>query len=115
MDLLLQAVDVAVTRSGGSVAELQALGVPAVLVPLPIATRDHQTANAQVVVADGGAVMVPDDELDVDRLATELGAIVDDPARRAAMAEAMRRSARVDAAERVADLVEAVAAGRRAG
>jgi UDP-N-acetylglucosamine:LPS N-acetylglucosamine transferase len=115
MELLLQAVDVAVTRAGGSVAELEALGVPAVLVPLPIATRDHQTANAQAVAAEGGAVVVPDDELDVDRLARELGAIVDHPERRATMAAAMRRAARVDAAERVADLVEAVAAGRAAG
>ena len=49
MHLLLQAVDVAVTRAGGSVAELAALGVPAVLVPLPIATRDHQTANGMAV------------------------------------------------------------------
>jgi len=76
MELLLQAADVAVTRAGGSVAELQALGVPAVLVPLPIATRDHQTANARAVAAGGGAVVVPDDELDVDRLERELGAIV---------------------------------------
>ncbi|MBV9951717.1 MAG: UDP-N-acetylglucosamine--N-acetylmuramyl-(pentapeptide) pyrophosphoryl-undecaprenol N-acetylglucosamine transferase [Acidimicrobiia bacterium] len=114
MDLLLQAADVAVTRAGGSVAELEALGVPAVLVPLPIATRDHQTANGRAVAAGGGAVVVPDDELDVDRLERELAAIVDDPDRRSAMAAAMRRSARVDAADRVADLVEEVAAGRGA-
>src|SRR5262249_53588010 len=68
VDLLLAAADVAVTRAGGSVAELTAMGVPAILVPLPIATRDHQTANAQVLVDAGGAVLIPDDELDVDRL-----------------------------------------------
>ena len=53
MHLLLQAADVAVTRAGGSVAELAALGVPAVLVPLPIATRDHQTANGMAVAGLG--------------------------------------------------------------
>jgi UDP-N-acetylglucosamine:LPS N-acetylglucosamine transferase len=115
MELLLQAADVAVTRAGGSVAELQALGVPAVLVPLPIATRDHQTANARAVAAGGGAVVVPDDELDVDRLERELAAIVDDPARRETMAAAMRSSARTDAADRVADLVESVARPAGAG
>ena len=51
MHLLLDASDVAVTRSGGSVFELMAAGLPAVLVPLPIATRDHQMANAEAVGA----------------------------------------------------------------
>jgi undecaprenyldiphospho-muramoylpentapeptide beta-N-acetylglucosaminyltransferase len=109
MDLLLQAVDVALTRAGGSVAELTALGVPAILVPLPIATRDHQTANASAVAAGGGAVVVDDADLDVDRLACELGAIVEDPARRETMSAAMRAAARPDAADRVAELIEAVA------
>jgi UDP-N-acetylglucosamine:LPS N-acetylglucosamine transferase len=109
MYLLLQAIDVAVTRAGGSVAELAALGIPAILVPLPIATRDHQTANGRAVAEGGGAVVVPDSELDVDRLAAELDAIVGDPVRRKAMSEAMRALARLDAADRVADLVESVA------
>ena len=109
MHLLLQAADVAVTRAGGSVAELAALGVPAVLVPLPIATRDHQTANGMAVAASGGAVVVADADLDVDRLAAELEAIIDDPDHRAAMAAAMRSGARPDAADRVAALVESVA------
>jgi len=108
MHLLLQAADVVVTRAGGTVAELAAFGVPAVLVPLPIATRDHQTANAAAVVAGGGAVTVADAELDVDRLDAELGGMLDDPARLARMGEAMRAMARPDAAERVADLVESV-------
>jgi undecaprenyldiphospho-muramoylpentapeptide beta-N-acetylglucosaminyltransferase len=107
MDLLLSAADVAVTRAGGGVAELAALGVPAVLVPLPIATRDHQTANARVLAHAGAAALVPDDELTVDRLEAELSAILDDPARRDAMAAAMRANAHPDAADRVADLVEA--------
>jgi len=109
MHLLLQAADVAVTRAGGSVAELAALGVPAVLVPLPIAPRDHQTANGMAVAASGGAVVVADGDLDVDRLAAELEAIIDDPDHRATMAAAMRRGARLDAADRVAALVESVA------
>ena len=52
-----------VTRAGGGVAELAAVGLPAILVPLPIATRDHQTANAQALADVGAAVVVPDAEL----------------------------------------------------
>jgi undecaprenyldiphospho-muramoylpentapeptide beta-N-acetylglucosaminyltransferase len=111
MDLLLSAADAAVTRAGGGVAELAALGVPAVLVPLPIATRDHQTANAKVLVNAGAAILVPDDELTTDRLELELAAILDDPARRSSMSGAMRANAHLDAAERVAALVEEHARG----
>jgi UDP-N-acetylglucosamine:LPS N-acetylglucosamine transferase len=112
MSLALTAADVAVTRAGaGTCTELAAFGVPAVMVPLPIATRDHQRANAEVLAAAGAAVVVLDDELDVDRLEKELGALLDGGGTRAAMAEAMRGQARLDAAERVAALVEQVARG----
>ncbi|MGI8937117.1 MAG: UDP-N-acetylglucosamine--N-acetylmuramyl-(pentapeptide) pyrophosphoryl-undecaprenol N-acetylglucosamine transferase [Iamia sp.] len=112
MPSALAAADVAVTRAGaGTCAELAAFGVPAVMVPLPIATRDHQSANAGVLAAAGGAVVVPDDELDVDRLEAELGPLVDQPPRRAAMAQAMAGQARLDAADGVAELIEEVIRG----
>jgi len=111
MHLLLDAADVAVTRSGGGVFELMAAGLPAILVPLSIAARDHQMANARSVEATGGAVVVPDAELDADRLERELGALLDDPERLAAMGAAMRAAATVDAAERAAALIEGVARG----
>jgi len=105
MDLLLAAADVAVCRSGGSIAELAAIGLPAVLVPLPGAPGDHQTANARHLVDAGGAVMVLDAELDGARLAAEVDALVDDPVRLAAMAQSSAGFARRDAAEAVAALV----------
>ncbi|QXC62271.1 UDP-N-acetylglucosamine--N-acetylmuramyl-(pentapeptide) pyrophosphoryl-undecaprenol N-acetylglucosamine transferase [Aquihabitans sp. G128] len=111
MDLLLDAADLAVTRAGGSVFELMAAGLPSVLVPLPIATRDHQLANAQGVEALGGAVVVLDAELDTDRLEAELDALLGDPERLAAMSRALREAALVDAAERAAAVVEAAARG----
>lgn len=111
MHLLLDAADLAVTRSGGSVFELMATGVPAILVPLPIATRDHQTANGRAVEAGGGAVVVPDHELDADRLERELDALLADRERLATMAAAMRAQATVDAAEQVAEVVERSARG----
>ena len=110
MPVALAAADVAVTRAGaGTCTELAAFGVPAIMVPLPIATRDHQAANAGVLAGAGAAVVVPDDDLDVDRLETELTALVDDGPRREAMAASMAGQARLDAADRVAALVEEVA------
>lgn len=106
VELMLAAADVAVTRAGGTVFELAAFEVPSILVPLPIATRDHQTANAEAMAATGGAVRVPDDELDVDRLVAELSPLVDDPERRHRMAAAIGSAARLDAAAAVAELVE---------
>jgi UDP-N-acetylglucosamine--N-acetylmuramyl-(pentapeptide) pyrophosphoryl-undecaprenol N-acetylglucosamine transferase len=92
-------------------AELAAVGIPSVLVPLPGAPGDHQTRNAEVFVAAGAAVMVPDAELDTDRLAAELDRLLAEPARLAAMGDAARTLGRADAAARVADLVEEVARG----
>lgn len=110
MDLVLGAADLAVCRAGGTtVAELAVVGVPAVLVPLPIATRDHQTANAGPLVRSGAAVLIPDGELDVDRLVAEVEALVGDPSRLAEMAVAARGLGRPDAAGAVADLVESTA------
>ena len=107
MPLLLAAADVAVCRSGGtSVAELAVTGLPAVLVPLPIAPNDHQTANAAALVRAGAAVLVPDGELTPERLMAELRPLLEEPDRLAAMGAAARRVARRDAAGRVAALVE---------
>lgn len=107
MDLLLAAADLALTRAGGTtVAELAELGLPAVLVPLPIAPRDHQTANAQALVRAGAALLVPDPELTGPRLEAELGPLFDDPRRLGRMGAAAAELARPDAADRVVDLVE---------
>jgi UDP-N-acetylglucosamine--N-acetylmuramyl-(pentapeptide) pyrophosphoryl-undecaprenol N-acetylglucosamine transferase len=111
MQLALAAADLVVCRSGGTtVAELAVIGVPSILVPLPIATRDHQTANAGPLVRAGAAVLVPDDQLDAARLAAEVDALVaEGPARLSAMADAARSLGRPDAAHAVADLIESSA------
>jgi UDP-N-acetylglucosamine--N-acetylmuramyl-(pentapeptide) pyrophosphoryl-undecaprenol N-acetylglucosamine transferase len=107
MPVLLGSADLAICRAGGStVAELAVVGLGAILVPLPIATRDHQTANAAPLVRAGAAVLVPDAELDTDRLEAELSPLLAEPGRLDAMARAARTLATPDAAERVADLVE---------
>jgi len=97
-------------RSGAvTVAELAATGTPAVLVPLPGAPGDHQTRNAEALVDAGAAVLVDDAALDGARLAKEIEALLADPAALASMGDAARGLARVDAASRVADLVEEAA------
>jgi UDP-N-acetylglucosamine--N-acetylmuramyl-(pentapeptide) pyrophosphoryl-undecaprenol N-acetylglucosamine transferase len=112
MDDLLLAADVAVCRAGGStVAELAEVALPALLVPLPIAPRDHQTANARALVGVGAAVLVPDGELDGARVVRELEPLLADPERRARMSTAAAELRHPDAAARVADLIEEHARG----
>jgi UDP-N-acetylglucosamine--N-acetylmuramyl-(pentapeptide) pyrophosphoryl-undecaprenol N-acetylglucosamine transferase len=94
--------DLCVARSGGSVFEIAAHGRPAILVPYPHATADHQTSNARWMVEGGAAVLVPDAELTAERLRAEVDALLADPVRLAAMSEASRRLARPDAAQAIA-------------
>jgi UDP-N-acetylglucosamine--N-acetylmuramyl-(pentapeptide) pyrophosphoryl-undecaprenol N-acetylglucosamine transferase len=108
MPSLYAAADLAVCRSGASsVAELAVVGVPSVLVPLPGAPGDHQTANARALVEAGAAALVPDADLDAERLGSVLDPLVRDPERRARMGLAAGTIARHDAARAVAELVEA--------
>jgi UDP-N-acetylglucosamine:LPS N-acetylglucosamine transferase len=108
MPVLLEAADVGVMRSGsGACFEIAAARLPAVLVPSPFVTGDHQTANARWLAEAGGAVLVPDAELSGERLAAELDALLGDDERRRAMAEAAGALARPDAAGAIADLLEA--------
>jgi UDP-N-acetylglucosamine--N-acetylmuramyl-(pentapeptide) pyrophosphoryl-undecaprenol N-acetylglucosamine transferase len=112
MNLVYAAADVAVCRAGAStVAELAAAGLPAVLIPLPGAPGDHQTANARALVDAGAARIIPDQELTAARLADELDDVLADPATLARMSVAARSVARPDAAARVARLAEEHARG----
>ena len=100
--LALAAADVAVSRAGGSVAELLALGVPAVLVPYPYATADHQTKNARALQDSGAAVLVPNAEMTGPRLLAELE-VLQDAEVRARMRAAALALARPDATDRIAE------------
>ena len=100
-----------VSRSGAStIAELAAIGRPAILVPLPHALDQDQFANAGQLEAAGGAIRVVQDEFTPRRLAAEIAALAAAPQRLATMAAAARSLARLDAADRLADLVLEVAA-----
>jgi UDP-N-acetylglucosamine--N-acetylmuramyl-(pentapeptide) pyrophosphoryl-undecaprenol N-acetylglucosamine transferase len=106
----LAAADLAVSRAGGTVWELAAAGTPAVLVPYPFATADHQTLNARHFERGGGAVVVPESEL--DRVPALVGELLADPARLASMREAMLAMARPRAAEEIAEELIGLAAAR---
>jgi UDP-N-acetylglucosamine--N-acetylmuramyl-(pentapeptide) pyrophosphoryl-undecaprenol N-acetylglucosamine transferase len=105
----LAAPDLAISRAGGTVWELAAAGTPAVLVPYPHATADHQTVNARHFERGGGAILVAEEEL--DRVPELLEELLADPARLAGMREAMLAMARPDAAEEIAEELIALARG----
>jgi UDP-N-acetylglucosamine--N-acetylmuramyl-(pentapeptide) pyrophosphoryl-undecaprenol N-acetylglucosamine transferase len=99
-----------VSRSGaGTVAELAAIGRPSILVPLPGSIDQDQFANAGVLAKVDGAIRIPQTEFTSDRLAAEISAFAAEPARLASMAAAAKGAGRLDAAERLADLVVKVA------
>jgi UDP-N-acetylglucosamine--N-acetylmuramyl-(pentapeptide) pyrophosphoryl-undecaprenol N-acetylglucosamine transferase len=107
----LAAADLVIARAGGSVFEIAASGLPAILVPYPHASGDHQSANARWMFAAGAAVVIPDGELTPARLGAEVAALLADRPRLAVMASAASGLARPDAAREVAgELLEA--AGR---
>ncbi len=106
------AADLVVCRAGATtVAELTALGKPAILVPYPFAADDHQRANASVLAERGAALLALDRDLDGQRLAQSIIELAGAPARLAAMGTAARALGVPDAAARVAAACRAVAGG----
>jgi UDP-N-acetylglucosamine--N-acetylmuramyl-(pentapeptide) pyrophosphoryl-undecaprenol N-acetylglucosamine transferase len=100
----MKSADVVVSRAGATtIAELAAVGRPAILVPLPTAADDHQKKNAEVLARAGAAELVEQKELTGGLLADRLLALAGDRPRRQGMAEAARRMARPDAAKRIVD------------
>lgn len=103
-------VDLVIARAGAlTVAELAASGLGAVLVPFAAAVDDHQTKNAQALVAAGAAVLVPERDATPMRLAAVLDELLSDRARLVRMAQAARTLAKPDATARIADVCLEVA------
>jgi UDP-N-acetylglucosamine--N-acetylmuramyl-(pentapeptide) pyrophosphoryl-undecaprenol N-acetylglucosamine transferase len=103
----LAAADLVLARAGGSVWEIAAAGRPAILVPYPLATADHQTKNARYFERAGGAIAVPETEL--GRAPDLARSLLGDAERLKEMGEAMKRVARPDAAELIAQELIAIA------
>lgn len=103
---VLAAADLVVCRAGAtSIAELTALGLPAVLVPYPYATDDHQTGNAVTMRDAGAAEVIADADLDTQRFGDLVVSLIGDAERRATMTAASRALGHVDAAEALERLV----------
>lgn len=102
-----------IARAGAStVAELACIGRPSLLVPLPSATDDHQTANARALADAGGTWLVPEAEFTPADLAARIASLIADPAPLASLAAGARSFGRPDAVDRLADLVQRLAEGK---
>lgn len=103
-----------IARAGAStVTELSAIGRPSILIPLAIAMDDHQTGNARVLASAGAAIVMPENVFTIVALRETLASLLADPLRLAAMAAAARGRVKAGAAQKLADLVDAIAAGAR--
>ena len=106
MPLVMDAADLVLCRAGAStLAELTCIGKPAVLIPSPNVTNNHQERNARVLEHAGGAKVLLEGAFTVDDLYNLVSDLLADPAQLAQMAENMRAAGVADAAERIADLV----------
>ena len=114
MDAKLGEAHLMIGRAGAStIAELTAAGRPAILVPLPAATDDHQTANAREMARAGGARMIPQPQFTPEALARQVEALAADPEALGNAAARALSVGRPHAARDLADLVERVAGGER--
>jgi UDP-N-acetylglucosamine--N-acetylmuramyl-(pentapeptide) pyrophosphoryl-undecaprenol N-acetylglucosamine transferase len=112
MAIALHAADLAVCRAGASVlGELPTAGLPAILIPLPIA-RGHQDANAAVLVDAGAARVVDDRAWTGERMVNELDQLLSTPEELAAMRTAARALARSNAAEAIATALQTLASAQ---
>ena len=110
----LAASDLVLARSGGSIFEVTAAGLPAILVPYPHATADHQAANAAWMAGAGAALVIPDAELAPEPLRDSVAALFAEEERLARMAASSRALARPEAASRIAAEVLAAAGDGKA-
>ena len=112
MPACMAATDVIVSRAGASsLAEISARAIPAVLVPFPFATADHQTTNAQAYVQAGCASMIADDQVETPEFVRLVTDLLDDPAARTSMTAAARARKTADAATALADIAMQAAKG----
>jgi UDP-N-acetylglucosamine--N-acetylmuramyl-(pentapeptide) pyrophosphoryl-undecaprenol N-acetylglucosamine transferase len=112
---VLAACDLVLARSGGSIFEVVAAGRPAILVPYPYATADHQAANAAWMSEAGAAETIADDALSASLLAGRVSSLFENESQLAAMSAASASLAKPDAARKIADEVLAAAGARASG
>jgi UDP-N-acetylglucosamine--N-acetylmuramyl-(pentapeptide) pyrophosphoryl-undecaprenol N-acetylglucosamine transferase len=105
METAYAAADLAICRAGAmTIAELTICGLPAIFIPFPYATDDHQTANAKSLCDAGAASMIKDSDLNASSLLAEIHRILESPDLQITMRASMSRLAKPDAAKRIADI-----------
>lgn len=110
MPIVLNSADLIVSRAGGSItAEINMLGLPSILIPLPGAPGDHQTKNAESLAVDGRAVIIPDENCTGGRIAEEIKSIVLNEELLMKMAKVRHPKSEKNAAEKIATLLIEVA------
>mgnify|MGYP001065209374 CR=1 FL=1 len=109
----MAAAQLVISRAGASsIADISAIGRPAILIPYPFATADHQTANAQGMIDAGAAIHMPENTLEPAALSSQIEAVLANPKDAARMADLAREYGRPDATERLVELVENLAGDR---
>ena len=102
MAVVMRAADLVICRAGAStISELTALGMPAVIVPSPYVTNNHQEKNARILEKHGGAVVLLESEAAGERLYEAAAAVVTDPVKHQAMARGMASLGIPDATEQI--------------
>ena len=106
MPQLQEISNLVICRSGaGTVSELCLKGLPSILIPYPYASDDHQTWNARALADQGGAIFIPDGELEGEDLAEQILQLKSAPDQREKMEKAARKMARPKAAHAIADFI----------
>ena len=109
MATVMSAADVIISRAGASTCnEIGACGIPCILIPSPNVTNNHQEKNARMLADRGAAVLIPEKESTPQRFFDEIMALLDDDSRREQMRLRLREMVRLDATERICDIVEAL-------
>jgi UDP-N-acetylglucosamine--N-acetylmuramyl-(pentapeptide) pyrophosphoryl-undecaprenol N-acetylglucosamine transferase len=106
MDLLYQVADLIICRAGAStMAEILAVGIPSILIPLPNAPRNHQYFNAKTVEKLGACIVIEQKDLTVDSLSTVVLDLLKDANRLESMSNNAKKAAAVDAGDKIADII----------
>ena len=114
MPTVMAAADVIISRAGSaSCNEIAATGTPCILIPSPNVTDNHQYKNAKALADQGGAILISEEECTAQRLMDEIQSLLSEPERCSRMSKALQQMAVPDSAERICNILEELASGKK--
>jgi len=114
MPTVMAAADVIISRAGSaSCNEIAATGTPCILIPSPNVTDNHQYKNAKALADQGGAILISEEECTAQRLMDEIQTLLSDKERCSRMSRALQQMAVPDSAERICNILEELASGKK--